>query len=126
MRERRRLLKVCIVWALLLGVCAPPAIWLVWGERWLDAARVLPILVAAVLLRLGYLFNRGLLEAKGRMRAMLSFSVFDAGLIVAAILGSLHVGGALVLAAALALEALAVYLVSRAVVSVKQPAGTSA
>ncbi len=115
--ERSRLRKVCWVLIPLLGLCAPAAIYFLWGERWIGAVQTLPILVLAIGFRIAYLFNRGVLEAEGRMRAILALSLLDAGLIVCTVGASLQLGGRLWLASSMVLEALVAYLISRAILS---------
>ena len=113
--ERRRLTQICAGLVFLLAVCAPLAIYLLWGARWIDAVQILPVLVVATAFRIGYLFNRAVLEARGQFRTIFSISVLDAAFIVAATLAALLLGGTVLLALALLAEVLVVLWISRAV-----------
>ncbi len=112
--EQRRIAWLGFALLLALGVVAPLVMYALWGGRWLGSVQVLPLLALATLFRVGYIFNRGVLESRGKMSTVLRLSVLDAALIVIAIATSLAVDGYLAMAFALLVEAGVMYVLSRA------------
>jgi O-antigen/teichoic acid export membrane protein len=112
--ERKHLVLIASSLAVLLGVCAPLAMYLLWGSRWITAAQTLPVLVMATAVRVGYLFNRGVLEARGQFRTIFMVSVLDASLIVGTTASALAFGGPLTLAFAMLGQACLILWLSRA------------
>ena len=114
--EWRRVVLIGGALAFVLGVCAPLTMYALWGERWLGAVQTLPLLVLATAVRVAYLFNRAVLEARGGFRTIFLISIDDASLIVAAASLTLAHGGPVLLATGLLAEACVMVGLSRSAV----------
>jgi PST family polysaccharide transporter len=126
-QERRRLLRIVAGLVGPLVLLGPPAMILVWGGRWREAAAMLPWLGLSLGLRLFYVMAKAHLEALGAFTGIFVLSCIDTALILGAVLAAAAIGGAQAVVAGLALESAVILAIAtvtvRALVARRLDAG---
>ena len=91
--ELRRLVPLILALVAMLVIAGPMGLIMVWGERWREAAGMIPWLGVSLGLRLGYVMAKAHLEALGSFAWILKLSVLDTACIVAAAVAGGVFGG---------------------------------